>query len=255
MVWDALENTNFMNQSALRAVHVNSVIESIYQLAPNYWLEAGDIAIGDGDRLYRTLPAPDESNLYLVNDIGISNLPVWRSLDDILLLSGDLDSNLTGSTFVQSSVLIKRPYRVIDRDYRRTSDDWVQIGNVDEEFEFPVVRINSSPVNNNVMELRYNEREEHIYLFCSGISRVTMLAAQQDSVNNPFSLRDFFPRNGDVIGLNAQSNSQSRTFEIEATGLSADSIGFDLIDASSFVRNDFFGDSLQYLFVMLFFRY
>ena len=255
MVWDALENTNFMNQSALRAVHVNSVIESIYQLAPIYWGNAGDIAIGAGDRAYRTLAAPIGENLYLVNDRGVTDLPVWKSLNDILLLEDDLDSNLLGSTFVQSSVIIKRPYRIIDTDYRKTADSWVQIGTEDDEYEFPVVVVNNSPAGNNVMQLRYDENDERVRLFCTSTSRFTMLAAQQDSTNNAFSLRDFFPRNSDVIGLNSQSNAQVRTFEVQGTGLLEDSVGFDFIDSSSFVRNDFFGDALQYLFIMLFYRY
>ncbi len=267
MVWDTLQSASFMNQSALRAINMNSIIETIYQLAPNYWQEAGDIAIGEGDGELRRLAVPSASDLYLVNDIGVTDLPVWRGLDDVLLLNSDslgpflgddsaddvLSSAgaLIGESFAVSSLFVRRPHRDRRIEYRRSAtDSWIEL-DVDEEYEDPMIVIDNS--NLDIIRLGL-EGSDTITLRCNSTVEITMLVAQSDFSTNVLALNSYFSNN-DILGLNASSNVQVVNFEIAATGFDFSLPGFNLVDLTSFYREEFYGDSFRYLFVTLFYRF
>lgn len=253
MVWDAVEAADFADNSALRAVHMNTLVESIYRLAPNFLQEAGDMAVGRSVGEFQRLAAPSEAGLYLVNDRGVSNLPVWRSLNDVLLRDTDLTADLLGRHFVVSTVLISRPFRRLRQSYRRTGTaTWVQEGRDSESYRQPLISLSTSPVNNDVMLVSYDDINDRIRLYCNTTSEVTMLIGQNsDSV---YSLQRFFPRYTD-IGLVETGTTQLQTFEVAGTGLSTTGPGFELIDLSLFQREDYYGDLPAYLYTVIFYRY
>ena len=253
MVWDAVEATDFSDNSALRAVHMNTLVESIYRLAPNFLQAAGDLAIGSAAGEFQRLAAPSEGGLYLVNDRGVSGLPVWRSLNDVLLRNSDLSADLFGRHFVVSTVLVSRPFRQLRQRYRRTGTaTWIQEGSDSESHENPLVTVSTTPVNNDVMLVTYDDINDRVRLYCNTTSEVTIIVGQNsDSV---FSLQRFFPRYRD-IGLVETGNTQLQTFEVVGTGLLTAAPGFELIDTSLFHRDDYYGDLPVYLYAAVFYRY
>ena len=261
MVWDILEATTFVDNVPLRALYINNFVEAIYQLAPNYWEQAGDLAIGGvgdygvGGREYQRLAVPTSSDLYLVNDKDVTNLPVWRTINDIFLLPDDRDQESVGSTFVTSTVLIRRPQRTRTLTYNRTEvDSWERVGSESSSYIDPLIVVENFP-DSDAMRLVYDSDNKIVRLFCVGDCRVTMLVSYSNASSLTDNVVDFFPSNSD-IGLSDNVNEQERSFEISSTGASSSSnFGFELIDVDSFFRDDFYNDYALFLYVVLFYRY
>ena len=253
MVWDAVEATDFSDNSALRAIHMNTLVESMYRLAPNYLRGVGDMVVGRGEGEFQRLEAPTQGGLYLVNDKGVTNLPVWRSLDDVLLKDEDLSADLFGRHFVVSTVLVSRPFRRLRQNYRRTGTaTWVKEGRDSENYQSPLVSVHTTPPGNDIMRVSHDTINDVIRLYCNTTSEVTMLVGQNsDSVS---SLQASFPRYSD-IGLVETGNTQLQTFEVAGTGLSTAAPGFELIDVSFFHREDYYGDLPAYVYAVIFYRY
>ena len=252
MVWNVLEELDFIDQRALRALHVNTLIESTYELAPNYWEGAGDIAIGDSDRRYRRLAGPVDNDMYLVNR---GSLPEWRMLDDTLLLTSDFQTTYVGSTFVSGYVLIKRSHIQRSASYDRTTEiDWeIEEDGISVVNGFsPLVSVGALPINNSVMHLNHNLESNIIELRCARNSHFTIIGLY-NHISGLGSLSEFFPSNNS-IGFNNSLDAQIRSFDVLGRGLTNE-VAFDLVDVSLFGNDIALGDYASYLYVYLFYRY
>ena len=262
MVWDVLETTTFVDNIPLRALYINNFVEAIYQLAPNYWEEAGDLAIGGvgeygvGGREYQRLATPKSSSLYLSNNKSISNTPVWSSIENIFLVPDDLDQESIGSTFITSTVLVRRPQRMRSLIYSRTSiDSWEQIGSERSEYVDPLILVENFP-DSDIMRLVYDSNNSSIRLFCERNCRVTMLVSYLNNSFSTLNIADIFPQNSSVIGLIDNLDEQERSFEVLATGVpSSSNFGFELVNIESFFSNDFYGDYPLALYIVIFYRF
>lgn len=78
MVWDVLENVSFLDDAPLRAGSVNRIADVVNRLAPVYWNQRGDLAVGAADGGLQRLAAPSSAGLYLTNDVDNSGGIVWK---------------------------------------------------------------------------------------------------------------------------------------------------------------------------------
>lgn len=264
MVWDVvadLASSGFVDQTPLRVGDINALVEATYLMAPNYWEQIGDLAIGgdfggyDNDLpTFRRFPAPTQSGLFLTHGGG-TNL-VWGGAADLFLVDGDEVSDSVGASFITSSILIRRPHQVLSEQYRRTGTAaWELQGSSRVTHTAPLVSINTFPDSSNTMSLRYDGIQRIVRLFCDSDISVGMMVHQSSGVHGSMPLNELFPRHID-IGLTSNVNTQYRTFDIASTGVfSATNAGFELLDLTSLYRDDFFGDYSWYLYVTLFYRY
>ena len=228
------------------------MVEATYRLAPNYWEQEGDIAIGDSEGNLKRLAAPTEEGLFLVR----GNVePVWSSVTDLLLLDSDIATESVGSSFVTGSVLVRRPHHELTSVYTRTgSTTWAKEREDLLRHSSPLVSVSTVPLS-TTMQLYYDSNRSIVRLFCTSDIHVTMLVRQFFGVFAGVDVSELFPRNVD-IGLTSGANTQIRSFDIESTGVfSVTNSGFELLDLTPLYRDDFFGDFSWYLYVTLFYRY
>ena len=161
MVWDAVDSLSFSNQNALRAVDVNYLIEATYYLAPNYWENAGDLAVGVGDRELGRLAHPGRTGLYLLNDQNSGGNPTrfrWGSTSQIFLQRSDFSNHLRGSNVAMSCVYIHIPIVERLRVFGRSGADYSE----DERRAATdlVYSVNIHNYNDSIFSLRIDEQEE-----------------------------------------------------------------------------------------------
>ena len=249
MVWDVLEDLIFEDNRALRAVNVNTLIEATYELAPVYWTGSGDIAIGADDRRFMTLAAPDQDNLFLVNDRDLTNSVAWKSLDDVLLKSSDLESTYVGDSFVFSSVFVRRGHQRYSADFRRvgTNNEWSVVGEVDVLSESPLSAIHNSSVGGEISVARSGDI---IRLSCLRNCTLTIVLAYADLSPGGLRVEELVPEYT-TFGLRRNVGFQEVTFSVVST---VGTPGVVLLDLESWdVGNN--GAYPGYLQMLVLYRY
>ena len=129
MVWNALQSLSFSNQNALRAVDINYLIEATYYLAPNYWEEVGDLAVGLEDKTLGRLEHAAESDLCLINDVNGPSLVGlrWGDLSNYVVQYNDVLDNRLGSNTGYSIVVASTPILEYYRSFERTATDYQEL--------------------------------------------------------------------------------------------------------------------------------
>ena len=249
MVWDVLEDLIFEDNRALRAVHVNTLIEATYELSPVYWTVAGDIAVGASNRRLMTLAAPTMDDLFLVNDKDITNSVVWKSLDDVLLKSDDLEETYTGNSFIFSTVFVRRGHQRYSADFRRvgTNNEWAAVGDVDVLSESPLsVIYNSSPGG----EISVTRSGDIIRLSCLRNCTLTVVLTYADLSPSGLRVEELVPEYV-TFGLRRNVGFQEATFSVVST---VGTPGVVLLDLESWdVGNN--GAYPGYLQMLVLYRY